>query len=153
MSPVTCVKSHSWLFLCIQDLVAFPELLPINIENLNFVISPYAWLYVTYIHWEMSTSWPGKTDNWENVLFSYDPIYAKIMVIEAWYFQNWDWYMCGFLMTSTTSDCAITKKYFPNTSSWSSVELSKHLLSATGSRQFSWRSADWIQTPEYKHTV
>ena len=38
------------------------------------------------------------------------------------------------------------KNTFPNTSIWSSVELSKHLLSATGSRQFSWGSADWIQT-------
>ena len=29
----------------------------------------------------MSTSWPGKTDNWQNVLCSYDPICAQIMVI------------------------------------------------------------------------
>ena len=77
----------------------------------NFVISPHAWLYVTYIHWEMSTSWPGKTDNWQNVLCSYDPIFAQIMVIKTWYFQNWDRYMCGFLITSTTSDCAIVEKY------------------------------------------
>ena len=45
----------------------------------NFVISPYAWLHVTCIHWEMSASWPGKTDNWQNVLCSYDPICAQII--------------------------------------------------------------------------
>ena len=67
----------------------------------NFVISPYAWLHVTCIHWEMSASWPGKTDNWQNVLCSYDPICAQIMAIKTWYYQNWDRYMCGFLITST----------------------------------------------------
>ena len=77
----------------------------------NFVISPYAWLHVTCIHWEMSASWPGKTDNWQNVLCSYDPICAQIMAIKTWYYQNWDRYMCGFLITSTTSDCAIVEKY------------------------------------------
>ena len=60
----------------------------------------------------MSASWPGKTDNWQNVLCSYDPICAQIMaIIKTWYYQNWDWYMCGFLITSTTSDCAIVEKY------------------------------------------
>ena len=77
----------------------------------NFIISPYAWLHVTCIHWEMSASWPGKTDNWQNVLCSYDPICAQIMAIETWYYQNWDRYMGGFLITSTTSDCAIVEKY------------------------------------------
>ena len=67
----------------------------------NFVISPYAWLHVTCIHWEMFTSWPGKTDNWQNVLCSYDPICAQIMAIKTWYYQNWYRYMCGFLTTST----------------------------------------------------
>ena len=52
----------------------------------NFVISPYAWLHVTCIHWEMSASWPGKTDNWQNVLCSYDPICAQIMAIKTWYY-------------------------------------------------------------------
>ena len=37
----------------------------------NFVISPYAWLHVTCIHWKMSASWPGKMDDWQNVLCSY----------------------------------------------------------------------------------
>ena len=59
----------------------------------------------------MSASWPGKTDNWQNVLCSYDPICAQIMAIKTWYYQNWDRYMCGFLITSTTSDCAIVEKY------------------------------------------
>ena len=59
----------------------------------NFVISPYAWLHVTCIHWEMSASWPGKTDNWQNVLCSYDPICAQIMAIKTWYYQNWDRYV------------------------------------------------------------
>ena len=59
----------------------------------------------------MSESWPGKTDNWQNVLCSYDPICAQIMAIKTWYYQNWDRYMCGFLITSTTSDCAIVEKY------------------------------------------
>ena len=69
------------------------------LTSFNFVISPYAWLYVTCIHWEMSTRWPGKTDNWQNVLCSNDPICTKIMVIKTWYFENWDRYMCGFLLT------------------------------------------------------
>ena len=30
---------------------------------------------------------------------------------KTWYYQNWDRYMCGFLITSTTSDCAIVEKY------------------------------------------
>ena len=59
----------------------------------------------------MSASWPGKTDNWQNVLCSYDPICAQIMAIKTWYYQNWDRYMCGFLITSTTFDCAIVEKY------------------------------------------
>ena len=59
----------------------------------------------------MSASWPGKTVNWQNVLCSYDPICAQIMAIKTWYYQNWDRYMCGFLITSTTSDCAIVEKY------------------------------------------
>ena len=58
----------------------------------KFVISPYAWLHVTCIHWEMSASWTGKTNNWHNVLCSYDPICAQIMAIKTWYFQNWDRY-------------------------------------------------------------
>ena len=66
---------------------------------------------VTCIHWEMSTSWHGKTDNWQNVLCSYDPICPQIMFIKTRYFQNWDRYMCGVLITSTTSDCAIVEKY------------------------------------------
>ena len=77
----------------------------------NFVISPYAWLHVTCLHWEMSASWSGKTDNWQNVLCSYDPICAQIMAIKTWYYKNWDRYMCGFLITNTTSDCAIVEKY------------------------------------------
>ena len=32
-------------------------------------------------------------------------------VIKTWYYQNWDRYMCGFLITSTTFDCAIVEKY------------------------------------------
>ena len=68
-------------------------------------------MLLAYVHWEMSTSWPGKTNNWQNGLCSYDPICAQIMVIKTWYFQNWDCYMCGFLITSTTSDCAIIEKY------------------------------------------
>ena len=68
-------------------------------------------MLLAYVHWEKSTSWAGKTDNWLNVLCSYDLICAQIMVIKTWYFQNWDCYMCGFLITSTTSDCAIIEKY------------------------------------------
>ena len=69
----------------------------------------------------MSASWPGKTDNWQNVLCNYDPICAQIMAIKTWYYQNWDRYMCGFLITSTTSDCAIVEKY-----------VSKHVNLVTG---------------------
>ena len=77
--------------------------------------------------------------------------------VKTWFYQNWDRYMCGFLITSTTSDCAIVEKY-----------VSKHVnLVISGAfktliecncrpRQLRWRSADWIQTPgykPYKHTV
>ena len=36
----------------------------------------------------------------------------KLWLLKTWYYiQNWDRYMCGFLITSTTSDCAIVEKY------------------------------------------
>ena len=40
----------------------------------KIVISPYAWFYVTYRHWEISTSWPGNTDNCQNIHCSFDSI-------------------------------------------------------------------------------
>ena len=123
----------------------------------NFVISPYAWLHVTCIHWEMSASWPGKTDNWQNVLCSHDPICAHIMAIKTWYFQNWDRYMCGFLITSKSSDCAIVEKYVSKHVNLVISGAVKTLIECNcGSRQLRWRSADRMQTPgykPYKHTV
>ena len=57
------------------------------------------------------TATPAKRTTEKNVLCSYDPTCAQIMTIKTWYYQNWDRYMCGFLITSTTSDCAIVEKY------------------------------------------
>ena len=36
---------------------------------------------------------------------------AQIMFIKTSYFQNWNQYVCGFLITSTSSDCMIVKRY------------------------------------------
>ena len=119
----------------------------------NFVISPYAWLYVTCIHWEMSASWPGKTDNWQNVLCSYDPICAQIMAIKTWYYQNGDRYMCGFLITSTTSDCAIVEKYVSKHVNLVISGAVKTVLSATGSRQFSVVSTETASRKNGAHSV
>ena len=87
----------------------------------------------------MSTSCWRKTDNSQNIHCSFDSSYAQIMVIKTSYFQNWDLYVCGFLITSTTSDCVIVEKYISKhvqlVIRWAAVKTL--FLSATESRQFS----------------
>ena len=72
-----------------------------------------------------------------------------LLIIKTWYFQNWDRYMCGFLITSTTSNCAIVKKIGFQTRQfghqWSCQNTCWLQLGHVSSAGDHW--ADWIQTP------